>query len=94
VILNESGALCEGIVISNGMGWWIYPTIFGVRIAIGDPTPPLMAFDECFCYCDFTRAYEAISRWDGTGEPLGWHRHPPTGRRRPDGDPDKEYVRT
>lgn len=25
-------------------------------------------------------------------EPAGWHRHPATGRRRPDGDPSKEYI--
>lgn len=25
-------------------------------------------------------------------EPSGWFRHPPTGRRRPDGDPSKEYI--
>ena len=25
-------------------------------------------------------------------EPVGWHRHPPTHRRRPDGDPAREYI--
>jgi hypothetical protein len=25
-------------------------------------------------------------------EPLGWHRHPKTGRRRPEGDPSAEYI--
>ena len=30
---------------------------------------------------------------DDESEPSGWHRHPATGRRRPDGDPTKEYVR-
>jgi hypothetical protein len=25
-------------------------------------------------------------------EPLGWHRHLPSHRRRPDGDPAKEYI--
>jgi hypothetical protein len=33
-----------------------------------------------------------MEAWDGDGEPDGWSRHPPTGRRRPGGDPDKEYV--
>lgn len=27
-----------------------------------------------------------------TPEPEGWMRNPPTGRRRPGGDPTKEYV--
>ncbi len=30
--------------------------------------------------------------WEGEGEPTGWFRHPRTGRRRPDGDPEREYV--
>lgn len=33
-----------------------------------------------------------MERWDGTGEPDGWMRHPVSGRRRPGGDPGKEYV--
>jgi hypothetical protein len=45
--------------------------------------------------------YEAIAQdagwraalgWDGEGEPEGWHRGP-GGRRRPGGDPAKEFVR-
>lgn len=27
------------------------------------------------------------------GEPQGWFRHPVSGRRRPNGDASKEYVR-
>jgi hypothetical protein len=34
----------------------------------------------------------AAHEWDGTGEPVGWMRHPQTGRRRPDGDPAREYI--
>jgi hypothetical protein len=79
--LNESGALCEGIFISTGVGWWIYPTIFGVRLVTGDPTPPLLTLDEVWCYSNFSRAYLALQAWDGTGEPQGWHRHLPSGRR-------------
>lgn len=29
--------------------------------------------------------------YDGT-EPTGWYRNPQTGRRRPDGDPNQEYI--
>jgi ferrous iron transport protein A len=29
-----------------------------------------------------------------TTEPEGWFRHVETGRRRPDGDPEKEYIRS
>jgi hypothetical protein len=33
-----------------------------------------------------------MNAWDGVGEPAGWFREPATGRRRPDGDPAREYV--
>jgi len=35
----------------------------------------------------------AFEDWNGDGEPVGWTRHPPSGRRRPQGDPRHEYVR-
>lgn len=42
------------------------------------------------------QAYEAgwiaAIGWDGKGEPEGWYRGP-GGRRRPDGDPAKEFIR-
>lgn len=38
------------------------------------------------------KAAAALEAWNGEGEPEGWFRHPDTGRRRPGGDPDKEYI--
>ena len=35
----------------------------------------------------------ALAAWNGSGEPDGWFRNPTDGRRRPDGDPAREYVR-
>jgi hypothetical protein len=37
-------------------------------------------------------AVAAMYMWDGEDEPKEWMRHPSSGRRRPDGDPSKEYV--
>jgi hypothetical protein len=37
--------------------------------------------------------WRAALGWDGEGEPDGWYRHPQSGRRRPGGDPAKEFVR-
>lgn len=34
-----------------------------------------------WCYKGYAKAKAAFDAWDGTGEPLGWHRHPDTGRR-------------
>ena len=34
-----------------------------------------------WCYSSYQKARNALDSWDGTGDPLGWHRHPATGRR-------------
>ena len=44
------------------------------------------------CYTRYDNARRALAAWDGAGEPNGWFRQPGTGRRRPDGDPTREYV--
>jgi hypothetical protein len=51
-------------------------------------------YGERWCFDTFYDASEALDAWDGEEgtEPFGWHRHPDTGRRRPDGDPAHEYV--
>jgi len=45
---------------------------------------------------NLSAAVAAIQHWiehfDEMEEPTGWFRDPRTGRRRPDGDPDKEYI--
>lgn len=51
--------------------------------------------EERWCYANEGLARAAVEKWRAEGwqgEPLGWHRHPSTGRRRPDGVPEKEYV--
>lgn len=48
-----------------------------------------------WCYVNEPAAREALAEWSARnfeGEPLGWHRHPDSGRRRPDGNPEVEYV--
>jgi hypothetical protein len=37
--------------------------------------------------------WAAARSWNGEGEPEGWYRHAQSGRRRPEGDPAKEFVR-
>ena len=49
-------------------------------------------YDDRWCYHNVEAARSAIAQWDGIGEPKGWHRHPMTGRRRPDGDESQEYI--
>ena len=52
-------------------------------------------YDDRWCYSDQRSALSGLLDWalvDFAGEPSGWHRHPNTGRRRPDGDPTQEYI--
>lgn len=55
---------------------------------IGDRT----GYDDRWCYHTYRDALHALEKWDGNGDPEGWHRHPKTGRRRDNGDPQYEYV--
>ena len=49
-------------------------------------------YSRRFCYESLQDAVRALNNWSGVGEPSGWHRDPVTGRRRPDGDHEREYV--
>ncbi len=40
------------------------------------------SYDDRWCYHAYASAKAALDAWDGVGEPIGWHRHPATGRRR------------
>lgn len=68
----------------------VLPLIYTAAVIIGPEHTG--SYDDRWCYVDVEAALAAAKAWDGTGEPEGWHRHPTTGRRRPEGDPAKEYV--
>lgn len=57
---------------------------------IGD----VCSYDDRWCYPTEAAAVRAMEDWEPAagGEPTGWHRHPKTGRRRIDGDPERESV--
>ena len=84
------------IVVPTGEGKWIgiQRLMFHWTMhegKIGD----MCGHDRRFCYQTFDLASEALNDWmirGFSGEPNGWHRDPYTGRRRPDGDPTREYV--
>lgn len=59
-----------------------------ITVKVGDR----FGYLDRWCFHSYDAAKKALDAWDGTGEPSGWHRHPVTGRRRPEGDPAKEYV--
>jgi hypothetical protein len=62
-----------------------------IRGAVGD----YECYDDRYCYATEVGAKDALDQLKAnnwTGEPLGWHRHPKTGRRRTGGDPATEYI--
>lgn len=66
---------------------------FGFTVAIlADMTPD--GHGDRWCYDTIEQARAALEAWNGEHdtEPQGWHRHPTTGRRRPDGDAAREYI--
>lgn len=51
--------------------------------------------EDRWCYSSLQCAAAALTEWGSRGyegEPQGWHRHPKSGRRRVNGDPDTEYI--
>lgn len=52
--------------------------------------------EDRWCYTDAEAATRGMIEWfladPRPSEPTGWHRHPMSGRRRPDGDATREYI--
>jgi hypothetical protein len=48
-----------------------------VTVYIGD----YLSIEDNYCYHGYAKAKAALDAWDGEGEPTGWHRHLPSGRR-------------
>lgn len=67
-----------------------------VRLYWGQPGSLVYDDDSGFCYERLIDAVMAVRDWEAEGfedEPRGWFRHVATGRRRPQGNPAREYVR-
>lgn len=72
----------------------IKPLIFHWTMMIGD-IGDLQNINDRYCYGDELLAATGLEEWERRGwegEPKGWHRHLGSGRRRPDGDADREYI--
>jgi hypothetical protein len=66
---------------------------FNWKLGVSQPENVHTFYDDTWEYTDGGAAFDAFMIWDGDGEPEGWYRHPMSGRRRPDGDPAKEFHR-
>ena len=66
--------------------------LFG-RQALLSLRAPWSHVQDGWVYASLETALAAARAWDGHEEPSGWLRHPKSGRRRPGGDPAREYIR-
>lgn len=80
--------------LGDGTYVMIRPLLFHWMMIRGD-FEDLIGYWDRWCYADAAGARKALDAFpESPGsdyEPEGWHRHPPSGRRRPDGDPSREY---
>jgi hypothetical protein len=88
---NDGGGCVEAKNLGGGVYAAVKPLLFHWTMIVGLIGDRCSTFDR---YCFLTRglAEWGLRAWDGTGEPVGWHRHPATGRRRSGGDPAAEYI--
>ena len=72
----------------------INPLMFHWTMMVGK-MGDVTGFDNKYCYENKALAVKGLEDWKATGyegEPIGWHRNTETGRRRPGGDPQQEYI--
>lgn len=83
----------RAVVRAQGQDQWVavVPMLFTWALIVGYRDSPWSYYDR-WCYDSLEIAVVAATAWNGRGEPYGWHRHPTSGRRRPDGDHTQEYL--
>lgn len=79
-------------ILPDGRSLSLTRQIFNWKLGVS-PTRDCGFYDSTWEYLDFDHAFTAYMTWDGDEEPEGWYRHPMSGRRRPEGDPTKEFQR-
>lgn len=90
--LTERGALLTR-VLEDGRAIDLWPQLFNWKLTISASLED-GGWIDAWEYPTLASAVQAYAEWTPLTEPepSGWYRNPPTGRRRPDGDPAKEYV--
>ena len=89
---------CEGFVthpkvLPNGHWAGVLKNMLTGAIVVGTPAEWAYGlFHDRWLYRDTDEAAKALEKWDGSGEPQGWHHHPSTHRRRKEGDARRESV--
>ena len=98
--LERTGLAADGATpdrirdLGDGTYVMIRPLLFHWMLIRGD-FEDLIGYWARWFYADEAGARAALDAFrehpDPAYEPSGWHRHPLSGRRRPDGDPSREY---
>lgn len=82
--------------VGDGRRLYLYPMMFTHRLAIGNINEEGLWYTDSWCFHERKDALHQLETWNpldpATPEPSGWHRHPASGRRRPEGDPAREYI--
>ena len=92
--LQESNGYSHCKILLTGQIACIHKLLFTHAVLLLDKESWMDFYIDRWCYSNERDAVDALNAWDGinTKEPQGWHRHPNTGRRRPDGDASQEYI--
>ncbi len=89
---SSDGGECVTVkILPEGIYGGVRRLLFHWTLIIGDVGDQISYLDR-YCYQADEAANRALLAWDGTQEPEGWHRHPYSGRRRPESDASREYV--
>ena len=82
----------EPRILPDGRYAAILPLLFTAAIITCSKEHVHAYIDERWCFHEKEKALAALQKWDGTGDPEGWHRHIPSNRRRSNTDPLREYI--
>jgi hypothetical protein len=78
--------------IGGGRELCVYPRIYNSILTIGPEVGE--TYETHYCYENPVQAMLAAEQWNPAeqAEPEGWFRHAASGRRRPHGNKEEEYI--
>jgi hypothetical protein len=80
---DPASLLLEKKILPGGRIAEIIMQIFSWRIIVSEPENDGIYWTDAWCYDNLRVCIDAFLRWDGEGEPHGWIKNPPSGRRQP-----------
>lgn len=92
MVITRMGAVYQR-QLDDGREVCVIPRIYNTILTIGQASDE-DGYTTHYCYESPVQATAAAEAWNPVTEkePTGWFRHADTGRRRPHGDPELEYI--